>query len=107
MVEEFSKATKDLKVNEYTKEPVETEFGYHIILKTGQKDKPKLKKVKSDIKEKIREEKMSNDSGLFYESLLEIRKENKIKWNDDKLKKAYNNYMNDLIENARKQNSNQ
>lgn len=106
MVEEFSKATKDLKVNEYTKEPVKTEFGYHIILKTGQKDKPKLKSVKKDIKEKIREDKMSNDSGLFYESLLEIRKENKIKWNDDKLKKAYNDYMNDLIENARKQNSN-
>ncbi len=101
MVEEFSKATKELKIKEFTKEPVKTEFGYHIILKTGEKDKPKLKTVKKDIKEKLQEEKLSNDSGLYYETLLEIRKENKIKWNDDVLKKAYNEYMENLITNAR------
>ena len=89
MVEEFSKATKDLNINEYTKEPVKTEFGYHIILKTGEKDKPKLKSIKKEIKEKIQEQKLSNDPGIYYESLLEFRKENKIKWNDDALKKAY------------------
>ncbi len=101
MVEEFSKATKDLNVNEYTKEPVKTEFGYHIILKTGEKDKPKLKSIKKEIKEKIQEQKLSNDPGIYYESLLEFRKENKIKWNDDTLKKAYEEYMENLITNAR------
>lgn len=101
MVEEFSKATKDLNVNEYTKEPVKTEFGYHIILKTGEKDKPKLKSIKKEIKEKIQEQKLSNDPGIYYESLLEFRKENKIKWNDDALKKAYEEYMENLITNAR------
>lgn len=106
MVEEFSKATKDLKVNEYTKEPVKTEYGYHIILKTGEKKKPKLNKVKKEIKEKLQEEKLNNDPGLYYEALLEIRKEKKIKWNDDSLKKAYNDYMNNLIDTARSQNSN-
>ena len=101
MVEEFSKATKDLNVNEYTKEPVKTEFGYHIILKTGEKDKPKLKSIKKEIEEKIQEQKLSNDPGIYYESLLEFRKENKIKWNDDTLKKAYEEYMENLITNAR------
>ena len=101
MVEEFSKATKDLNINEYTKEPVKTEFGYHIILKTGEKDKPKLKSIKKEIKEKIQEQKLSNDPGIYYESLLEFRKENKIKWNDDTLKKAYEEYMENLITNAR------
>ena len=101
MVEEFSKATKDLNINEYTKEPVKTEFGYHIILKTGEKDKPKLKSIKKEIKEKIQEQKLSNDPGIYYESLLEFRKENKIKWNDDALKKAYEEYMENLITNAR------
>lgn len=105
MVEEFSKATKDLKVNEYTKEPVKTEFGYHIILKTGEKEKAKLKDVKKDIKEKLKEEKLNNDTALYYEALQEIRKENNIKWNDDTLKKAYQEYMDNLINNARKQNS--
>ena len=34
-------------------EPVETEYGYHIIMKTGQKDKPSYKKSKDTIKEKL------------------------------------------------------
>ena len=101
MVEEFSNALKDLKNKEYTKEPVKTEYGYHIILKTGEKDKPKLKEVKKDIKEKLREQKLNDDGSKYYEALRSIREENKIKWNDDKLKKAYNKYMDDLIENSK------
>lgn len=31
MVAEFEEASKNLKVDEYTKEPVKSEFGYHII----------------------------------------------------------------------------
>ena len=42
MVKEFEDAAYNLKVNEYTKEPVKTTYGYHIILKTGEKDKAKL-----------------------------------------------------------------
>lgn len=103
MVEEFSKATKELEKNEYTKKPVKSEYGYHIILKTGQKDKPKLKKVKADIKESLKEEKLSNDATLYYETLKAIREESKIKWNDSKLKKAYNDFMDDLIEKAASQ----
>ena len=101
MVKEFSDAVKELKNNEYTKEPVKTEYGYHIILKTGEKDKPKLKDAKKDIKEKLREQKMNDDGSLYYEALKAIREENKIKWNDDNLKNAYNKYMNDLIENSK------
>lgn len=97
MVEEFSNAVKELKNNEYTKEPVKTQYGYHIILRTGEKDKPKLKEVKSDIKEKIRTQKLNDDKSLYYETLKAIREENKIKWNDDTLKKAYNDYMQELI----------
>ena len=106
MVSEFSNAVKELKNNEYTKEPVKTEYGYHIILKTGEKDKPKLKDAKKEIKEKLREQKLNNDSSLYYEALRDIREENKIKWNDDTLKKAYNDYINNLIDSAKQtQNS--
>ena len=98
MVEEFSNAVKDLEINKYTKEPVKTEYGYHIILKTDQKAKPKLKTVKSKIKDKLTDDKLKNDNSLYYEALKEIREQNKIKWNDDKLKKAYNKYIENLIE---------
>jgi len=103
MVKEFSEATKELEKDEYTKKPVKTQYGYHIILKTGEKDKPKLKKVEKKIKESIKDEKLENSPTLYYETLMDIRKENDIKWNDSKLKKAYNDFMNKLIETAQKQ----
>ena len=37
------KIDSTLNVDEYTKEPVKTSYGYHIILKTGQEDKAELK----------------------------------------------------------------
>lgn len=98
MVEEFSNAVKDLKKDEYTKEPIKTQYGYHIILRTGERDKAKLENVKNDIKVKIRTQKLANDESLYYESLIKIREENKIKWNDDELKKAYDKYMQNLID---------
>ena len=104
MVEEFSNAVKELKKNEYTKEPVKTEYGYHIILKTGEKDRPELKDVKDDIKEKLKTQKLNDDRSLYYEALIAIREKNKIKWNDDVLKSSYDKYMQDLIKST-KENS--
>ena len=101
MTESFADAVKELKVKEYTKEPVKTEYGYHIILKTGEKDKPKLDEVKDDIKEKIKTEKLQSNQSLYYETLMEIRNDSKITWNDTTLKNAYNEYMDKLIENAK------
>jgi foldase protein PrsA len=105
MVSEFSDAVKDLSVNEYTKEPVKTQYGYHIILKTGEKDKPKLSKVKDEIKETLRDNKLDEDSTLYYVALQEIREKKKISWNDDTLKAAYEKYMEDLIEAAESSSS--
>lgn len=101
MVEEFSNAVKDLKNNEYTKEPVKTQYGYHIILRTGEKDKPSLKDSKEDIKEKLKTQKLNDNKSLYYEALISIREDNKIKWNDDKLKDAYNKYMQELIDSTK------
>mgnify|MGYP002853527088 CR=1 FL=1 len=100
MVEEFSNALKGLEIDEYTTEPVKTQFGYHIILKTGEKDKPKLSKVKDEIKETLKDKKLEEDSALYYRSLKSIREEKNIKWNDTVLEKAYTDYINKLIDNA-------
>lgn len=107
MVAEFSNAVKELKKDEYTKEPVKSEFGYHVILKTGSKKKPSLKSVKKDIKEKIRTERLATDPALHYQTLIDIREKNNIKWNDDELKKQYNEFMDQLIDTARKSAANQ
>lgn len=100
MDETFSDAVKNLKVNEYTKSPIKTAYGYHIVLKTGEKDKPKLSKVKKEIKNKLTDEKLKSSNTIYYETLMDIRKDAKIKWNDDSLKKAYEDYMNNLINQA-------
>lgn len=100
MDENFMDAVKELKKNEYTGNPVKTEYGYHIILKTDQKDKPKLKKVRSQVKEDLANEKLDNDSTLHYQTLMDIREEKGIKWNDDELKKQYEEYMDQLLDSA-------
>ena len=104
MVDEFSDAVKELKVDEYTKEPVKSSFGYHIILKTGEKEKPKLKDVKDKILETLREEKLNEDPSLYYKALVDIREEKNIKWKDDEIKKQYNKLMDQLIDSAKEQN---
>lgn len=105
MVDGFSKAVKELKKDEYTKEPIKTEYGYHIILKTGEKEKPKLKDAKKEIKEKLREQKLTNDPSLHYQTLIDIREENKISWNDDELKKQYKELMDQLIKRSSSNNA--
>ena len=105
MTETFADALKDLKVNEYTKEPVKTEYGYHIILKTGEKDKPSLDDSKTKVKAALRNEKLESDPKLHYQTLIDIRKDKKIKWNDSTMKKAYDDLMNSLLENAKNNNN--
>lgn len=97
MDENFMDAIKKLDNDEYTKEPVKTQYGYHIILKVDQKEKPKLKEVKDSIKETLANNKLNNNSTLHYETLMDIREENNIKWNDDELEKQYNELMDQLI----------
>ena len=100
MVEQFAAAVKELKVNEYTKKPVKTTYGYHIILKTGEEDKPELKDVEKDIREKIRKQKLESDQTLYYKSLKEFRESKGLKFGDSTMKKAYDDYMDSLIKNA-------
>ena len=98
MDEAFLNASIDLEKGKYTEEPVKSSFGYHIILKVDQKDKPKLKKVKDDIIETLAEDKLNNDPALMYNALIEIREEAGIKFNDDSLKADYDELMQQLLD---------
>ena len=98
MDEAFLNASIDLEEGKYTEEPVQSSFGYHIILKLDQKKKPKLNKVKNDIIETLAEEKLNEDAALRYNALIEIREEAGIKFNDDSLKKDYDDLMQQLLD---------
>lgn len=69
MVDEFFEAALALNVGEYSKEPVKSEYGYHIILKTAQKEKPTLESVKEEVIETLAEEKINSDDTLSYKML--------------------------------------
>ena len=100
MDEEFEKAAYELKVNEYTKEPVKTTYGYHIILKTGEKEKPKYKEVKDKIIETLTNERLENDKSIQVTALDETRKKYGFKISDSKLKSEYKKYLKNQIEAA-------
>lgn len=55
MLEEFSAAAFKLKKGEYTKEPVKTQFGWHVILVEDKRERkvPDLKEVEVAIKNKL------------------------------------------------------
>lgn len=101
MVEEFETAAYDLKVNEYTKEPVKTSYGYHIILKTGEKDKPELDAVKENIIETLKDEKLEEDPTLEVTALEELRKSYNLKFKDSTAKKLYKKYIEAAKESAK------
>lgn len=94
MVTEFEEAAVELKVGKYTKEPVKTQFGYHIILKTEQKDKPKLEEIKEEIKDTLVQELIANTQNIAVFALEWIREENDLKIYDSELKIKYDHYMN-------------
>ena len=100
MDENFLDAAAKLEVGKYTEEPVKSQYGYHIILKEKEKDKPKLKKVKDDIKKTLAEEKLQNSATLQYEALNGYREEKGLKFSDSNLKKEYKKYMDRLINNT-------
>lgn len=89
VVSDFWDASIKLKDKEYTKEPVKSDYGYHVIYRVSQKEKPKLKDVRDDIKEKLVEEMMNADSELSTKTWVKIRKKYKLDIKDDDIKKSY------------------
>ena len=90
--ESFMTALKSMEDNSFSKEPVKTSYGYHVIYRLDQKEKPTLKKVKKKIIEKIIAEKKSKDTDLQYKALISLRNEKKIKFSDTVMKSKYDAY---------------
>ncbi len=93
MVQEFEDAARKLKDGEYTKEPVKSENGYHVILKVSQKDTPSLKTVKDDLLDEMGDQKLEDDPSIEITALEELRKKYEISFEDDSLKKQYETYL--------------
>nr|WP_276575921.1 peptidylprolyl isomerase [Oceanirhabdus seepicola] len=96
MVPEFEEATYALKVNEYTKTPVKSQFGYHIILKTDEEKKDTLEEMKNKIIEDLTKEKIAADATLGDKALIKMREENGMKINNTDINDKYQEFVKSL-----------
>lgn len=90
VVDSFFDAVRSLKNDEYTKEPVKSEYGYHIILKVSEDKRPTLKESKDDIVDTLVEKKLNDDSSLYNSTWADIREKYKLNIKDTYLKSSYN-----------------
>lgn len=84
---------KNLEVGTYSKSPVLSSYGYHIVYKIDQKDKPELDSVKEEVREVLADEKKNDDENLYYKALIHMREEASIEFFDTKFNDAYNEYI--------------
>ncbi|MEG2322066.1 MAG: peptidylprolyl isomerase [Bacilli bacterium] len=95
LVKEFWEASLKLETGKFTPEAVETEYGYHIIYKVSQKEKPTLDKVKDKVIDKVANELLAAENANFvYWSGL--REKYNIVIHDDVIKNAYQATLNNL-----------
>ena len=100
MVESFENEAFKLKKGEYSKTPVYTQYGYHLIYVYDQNEKGKLEEVKETIIEQIAKQKVDDDKTVLQTKALDqLRKENDFKLYDPSLEKQYGRYINYMVNN--------
>lgn len=105
MLEEFEKAAFALKKGKYTTTPVKTKYGYHIILKTDEKEKPSLEDKKEEIIKTLADDAKSNDTALSINALVELRKKYGMNIEDDEMSKLYSTYISNSLLSAKSKSS--
>ena len=94
MDEAFSIAAYGLKVNEMSSTPVKSSFGYHVILKTGEFEKPSYDESKDSIIETLANEKTQSDSTISAKAMKNLREKYGFKINDSDIENYYSRYIN-------------
>lgn len=89
LVEEFFNASKDLEVSKMTTEPVETQFGYHIIYKVSQNEKPTLDSVRDKVISKLTTDALAKENAT-YVYWIGLREKYNLNIYDDAIKSKYN-----------------
>lgn len=94
---EFEEAATNLKVGSYTKKTVKSTYGYHIIYKDEQKDKPKLEDVKDTIIDKLVDDLLEDDTKAEYKAMIKLREDYGLEFNDDEISRQYENAKNNWL----------
>jgi len=91
--EEVINAAKNMEVGTYSTSPVKSTYGYHIIYKSKQEDKPQLDDtLKATIRAVIGKE-ISSESTFYMTALEALREKNEMNFEDKELFKSYEDYL--------------
>ena len=85
---------ENLDNESYSKTPVKTSYGYHVVYRIDQKEKPALEDVKEEIVQALADQKAAKDTNLSYIALDKMRTEAGINFHDTVLKDKYDKYIN-------------
>ena len=89
VVEEFWNASTDLKDGKYTTSPVKSSYGYFVILRVNQDEKPSLEDAKDDVLSGLVKDLETSDSDITTTIWVDIRKSYNLNIVDNDIKKAY------------------
>lgn len=90
--ENYVEASKSLEKDSYTKEPVKTSYGYHVIYCVNKEEKPTFEQAENDIVEELGKDLESEDQYIRYKALIKLREDNKLTFKDSKFKEEYKEY---------------
>lgn len=97
MVPEFEAAAYALAIDEVTQVPVKSQFGYHIIKKTGGVEKTSYEEMKSDIEKILVNEIMLADPSITLKALVQLREDNGFEIKNTVLAEQYKLFTEQLI----------
>ena len=95
--EEFENAVLKLEKGKYTTKAISSSYGYHIIYKDEQKEKPDLATIKQTVIDNLVDEKIKEDSKIEYKAMIELRKKYGVEFNDKELNSQYDNAVNNWL----------
>lgn len=89
----YMEEMQKLENDSYSKTPVQTSYGYHIVYRIDQKDKPSLEEVKEEIISALVDQKKAEDEDIQYKALDNMRTEANLKFSDTVLEGKYDKYI--------------
>jgi len=98
---EFERAAWALEIGRHSTTPVQSEYGFHVILKTDEADKPELEAVRDDIIETLALQLLQADQALSINALIELRNSFGFRIEDSRLASEYSSFISNQLMQAR------
>ncbi len=95
--DELVDAAYKLKDGEYSTSLIETEIGYHVILRTETKEKASLDEVKDTILTSLASDYLNEHQVAYVEALQKLRKDNDVEFVDTDIQSKYATYIQEQL----------